>query len=179
MLYKLAYNKELKHLKTLIRPDKFEICGLGSVLTAIGGIPATMIKEKNGGAVERIVHELKICKRSRFLISPKGTIVKGAWRSGYFHIAKQLEANLVAIGMDYEKKCVFIGQIVSHKLEEVQIKALLLDDIRKIVPKFADREVVEIRKHDQDDVHLIHPYRLCVVIGAMGLCCMRLLRVWM
>lgn len=155
VLYYLSYPKELKNLKTLIKPDYFKY--IGWFLYRIGGIPSTNIAYKNGGNVIKIVDVLKSSKSSQLLISPKGTICKGDWRSGYFHIAKLLKAPLIAIGVDYDDKKINIGSLIDYQLEENEIKHHLYRDLSNIVPLYPEREMMKIRKYNY--ISVIDPNR--------------------
>lgn len=165
VLYYLAYPNELKNLKTLIKPDYFEY--IGWFLYRVGGIPSTHISNKNGGATTKIVETLKSYPSSQLLISPKGTILKGEWRTGYYYIAKELNAKLVAIGLDYETKQIKTGNLIDNHLDEIEIKHLLYKDLSKIVPLYPDREMMKIRNHNPDNVNVVHPDRF---IGVYFLC---------
>ena len=105
LLYLLSYPKRLGHIKTLMKPQPFGYAGW--LLNRFGCIPSTKVDDKNGGAVSRIVSTLTQFNRYIFLISPKGTIVKREWRSGYYYIAKQLDAHLLVTGLDYEYKSAY------------------------------------------------------------------------
>jgi len=164
VLYYFAYHKELKYLKCLIRGDFFSTW-YGPLLRYVGGIPGTLIREKHGGAVKRIVDEIYQQPRAYFLICPKGTIMQGEWRSGYYYIAQQLQANLIALGMDYEAKKVTIGQMISYKLEEERIKSLLYNDLGNIVPLYPEREMMRIRPHDSKKVSVMSKWRLISIAG--------------
>lgn len=45
-------------------------------------------------------------------IFPEGNRWKDRWRSGYWFIAKQLDRNILTIGLDYEKQSVVLASIV-------------------------------------------------------------------
>lgn len=146
VLYYLSYPEALKNLKTLIKPDYFKY--IGWFLYRIGGIPSTNIAYKNGGNVSKIVETLQSTASSQLLISPKGTILKSNWRTGYLHIAKTLEAPLVAIGVDYDDKKINIGKLIDYHLEEDEIKSKLYNDLSNIVPLYPEREMMPIRKYN-------------------------------
>lgn len=149
LLYYFSH-PQLTNLKTLIKPDYFST--IGFLLNLIGGIPATNIKDKNGGAVERIVSQLLKEEKSHLLISPKGTILRGEWRSGYYHIAKSLNCPLVALGLDYELKKITVCQPVLSIYDEYHIKDLLYKDLATIVPLHPEQENMAIRKHYKPSV---------------------------
>lgn len=158
VLYYLSYPDELQYLKTLIKPDYFNY--IGWFLYKIGGIPSTHISQKNGGATDKIIQVLKSYPSSQLLISPKGTILKGAWRTGYYHIAQALKAPLIAIGVDYELKKVIIGQLIDHQLSNIEIQHKLYQDLGKIVPLYPDREMMKIRNYDKNNLNVIHPEKI-------------------
>ncbi|MCJ7636569.1 MAG: hypothetical protein MUO21_03685, partial [Nitrososphaeraceae archaeon] len=167
LLYLCAYQKELGHLKTLIKPQPFRYAG--RFLRWLGGISATSINDKNGGAVDRIVNELSRFDKFGFLISPKGTIVKSQWRSGYYSIAKQLNLKykiyFIVAGADYEKKCIIASKQVLFDSDETIIREKLQKKLSKIVPLVPSDEIVPIRKHNPNKVSSIDLRRFCSVIG--------------
>src|SRR5579862_7077115 len=69
VLYLLAYSDDLQYVRVLVKPQPFAYIGWG--LRQLGAIPATKIEEKNGGATENIINELKNQEKFVFLISPK------------------------------------------------------------------------------------------------------------
>lgn len=164
-LYLLSYPRRLHHVRTLIKPQPFQYAG--SLLTSLGAIPATKLEDKNGGAVNRIVSELKKWDKCLFLISPKGTIVKSEWRSGYYHIAQQLNANLMAAGLDYERKCIIVCDDIDYNNSEAVISNFLQEQLKDIVPLFPDDEVVTIRPHETNKRGVVDYNRLLSV--TMGL----------
>lgn len=158
LMYYFSNYNTLGNLRTVIKPDYFS--SIGWFLTRVGGIPATNIADKNGGATARIVNAIKSEPKGQLLISPKGTILKGEWRTGYYHIAQQLEAKLVAIGVDYEAKKITIGKVIDHNLPELEIKHKLYKDLSQIVPLYPEREMMRIRGYDENNLNVIHPERL-------------------
>lgn len=162
LLYRLAYFQELEYLRTLVKPQPFRYAGW--LLRLFGAIPATAVEDKNGGSVTRIVNELKQQQHSILLISPKGSIIKRPWRSGYYHIAKQINANIMVAGFDYEKKEIILSNSVSSQLPEDLIKPFLQKKLSEIVPLFPKEEIVPIRPHDTSKRNVISPTRLALII---------------
>lgn len=163
LLYFLAYPRRLNHIRTLMKPQPFQYAGW--LLRRFGAVPATRVDEKNGGAVSRIVRDLKQWDKCMLLISPKGTIVKQEWRSGYYHIAKQLDAHLLVVGLDYEHKYPAASEPIFHKETESEVRDLLFNDLKKIVPLFPEDEIVPIRTHTHRSV--INSTRLACSIGVI------------
>lgn len=148
VIYLLAYPQQLNRVRTLVKPQPFEYAGY--FLRLLGAIPSTRIQDKNGGAINRIISELKLLDNFVFLISPKGTIIKAPWKKGYYHITKELSAELMVIGFDYELKQIRVLNNYSFKeYTEDKLVELLKEDISKIVPLYPECEVVKIRKHNE------------------------------
>ena len=147
LLYRLAHPIWLGHIKMLVKPQPFVYAGW--LLRKFGAIPATKVDEKRGGAVQRITENLSRLNRFLFLISPKGTILNKPWRSGYYHIAKELNAKILVGGLDYEKKSVVIlpGETYTTETEE-DTRDHLQQKISEIVPLFPEGEVVKVRPHN-------------------------------
>jgi len=110
ILYRKAYPEFGNHIKFLIRPDLTEIPFIGNVLINNGAMPSTFIQIKNGGRTKEIIDYLNTQSKFHFLISPKGTIQKSDWKSGYYYITKGTNSHIMALGFDYSK-----GEIVFNE----------------------------------------------------------------
>lgn len=165
LLYKFAYPDELFHIRTLVKPDPFAYAG--PLLRFLGAIPATKVSDKNGGAVSRIIDELKKLDKVVLMICPKGTIIKAPWRTGYYHIAKELKAPLLVVGLDYEKKTVEAGDFVSSEEPEHIVREQLYESLSHIVPLFPEDEVVPIRLHDHSKRSFMN-WTLPIVVGIVS-----------
>lgn len=152
VLYYLAYPEYLRNLRTLITPVYFD--RLSWLLRLVGGMRAPPLYVKYNGTVLNIIKELKEMDNVYFLISPKGTILRSSWRTGYYYIAQGLECPLIALGMDYERKEVGFGNLVDQNLDETLVRDKLVKDLAEIVPLY-DQEVVEIRKHKKSNVTVL------------------------
>jgi 1-acyl-sn-glycerol-3-phosphate acyltransferase len=163
LLYLLAYPKQLTHVRTLVKPQPFRY--MGWLLRRFGAIPATKVEDKQGGAVDRIVAELQSQPKWIFLISPKGTILKRDWRSGYYNIAKACNASIMVTGADYERKClVVIDPSLSMERDESEAQQILQRELATIVPLFPEEEVIAIRKHDVTRRNIMTRRRLGVIV---------------
>jgi len=145
-LYMLSYPYHVHHLTTLIKPQAFKY--FGYVLDTMGAIPSAKIEDRNAGVVDRIVGELEKYKKFILFLSPKGSCVKNQWRSGYYHIAKKSEANILVAGLDYEHMKVVVSKHISYKEEEPVVRTFLQNKLKNIVPLYPEEEVVQIRPHD-------------------------------
>jgi 1-acyl-sn-glycerol-3-phosphate acyltransferase len=144
-LYLMAYPKELAAVRTLVKPQPFQYAGW--LLRKFGAIPSTHVDEKNGGAVDRIVQTLQQSPRFIFLISPKGSIVKREWRSGYYHIANKLDSHVRVAGLDYEKMAVVVSDDIEASKSEDEVRDFCRSRLENIVPLFPEQEIVPIRPH--------------------------------
>lgn len=169
ILYLLAYPHRLRRIRTLVKPQPFKYAGW--LLAKLGAIPSTRVEDKNGGAVPRIVRNLTNCPECVFLISPKGTIIKGEWRSGYYHIATQLDAHMMVAGLDYELKRPMASIPIPHGEKEEDVKPQLLADLGKIVPLFPDSEVVPIRSHNQEKRSIMNRTKFLIMMGITLVTC--------
>lgn len=147
ILYMLAYRHEIPRVRTLVKPDPFAY--MGGILRWLGAIPATKVDEKNGGATHRIVTELSKENSFIFLISPKGTIVRRDWRSGYYNIAKKLNIPIKVTGLDYEHMCVVVTDAIDSQETESAVEEFCKKRLSNIVPLYPEDEVVEIRSHNR------------------------------
>lgn len=177
LLYILSSPELLGNFNVLIKPQPFKYAG--RLLRKIGGIPATKVDDKNGGSVKRIAKELeKKPEGSVLLISPKGSIVKREWRTGYYYLAKELGVPLMTVGLDFEKKCVYASQRISSDLPEPEVREFLQKELANIVPLVSDQEVVEIRSHDPSKVGVVKSWPSAVrEIFLYTLCMITLLQV--
>jgi len=143
-LYLLAYPEELKYVRFMMRPDFFDKPG-GWILYKLGALPGTKITESNGGAVEKTAESLNKLDRFVFLISPKGSIMRREWKSGFYHIANQTNASLTVVGLDYVERCPVITKIQDDILNKDTVIKKLQEDLSTIVPFYRDQEVVDIK----------------------------------
>lgn len=142
-LYLLGYHHVIPSVRTLVKPQPFAYAG--ALLRWIGAIPATHPDDRNGGGVDRVVGELRSQPVNVFMISPKGTILRHEWRSGYYHIAQKLGAPISVIGLDYELHCVRMSEEMAPTESEEAVRAFCYAALSKIVPIHPEQENMEIR----------------------------------
>jgi 1-acyl-sn-glycerol-3-phosphate acyltransferase len=119
LLYKKAYPDFGANIKFLIRPDLTEIPLLGKFLVKNGAIPSTFIQLKNGGRTKEIIDYLNTQSEFCFLISPKGTIRKSEWKTGYYYITKGTGAYIMALGLDYLKKEIVFNDVYPVRGDDI------------------------------------------------------------
>lgn len=170
ILYRLAYPEYLDNLFTLVKPQPFRYAGW--LLNRVGAIPASRLEDKGSGGVQRIVDILNEKKSFKFMLSPKGTIVRREWRSGYFQIAKLTNSVIRVVGLDYADHNVLISKacdVNDYNLESLQ--EVLQNTISKIVPLHPEQEVVPITKRYLTSPTACNPpiSTLCVATTVIGL----------
>lgn len=101
-LYWLSHQEMRENCRVLINPKHMRRWGWAT--EKFGALTSTDRWVRGGGATERLKNELSKLERFAFLISPKGSIDPNPWRSGYYHIAKDLDCYVVPAGFDYRKK---------------------------------------------------------------------------
>lgn len=156
-LYALSYPIREHKLRTLVTPKPFQY--MGNFLRGLGAIESTRVEDSQGGATNRIVAELEQCPKFVFFISPKGTLRNTPWRSGYYHVAKELQLPIFVAGLDYETHrpvLQFNPPIV--KESEPDLRLTLQSQLSQIVPLYPEGEVVPIRDHTYRSVVDWTPY---------------------
>ena len=71
-------------------------------------IPSTCIKKRNGGLISHLVERF-MYKNESICLSPKGTVKKRPWRTGYYHLARELDVNIYPFVIDYEERKAWLG----------------------------------------------------------------------
>ncbi len=166
LLYIFSYPKHFVNAKMLMKPQVFDMCK--GPMEWLGAIPSTKLEDKNGGAVVRIANCLQGLERFVFMISPKGTIVKSKWRSGYFHIARITGADIRVAGLDYVDKKIVVGDIVPYNYDtkESELQEILKEQMGQIVPLYPEEEVMTIRPHREKDRGIVNIFRLSLILIA-------------
>lgn len=156
LLYTWLYPIYTDYIVSLINPTTFE--KYGSILSKMGFIPATRLEDKGKGCVKNVIDKLKDKPKSHLMISPKGTLKKSEWRSGYYWIAKGLNAKVVVVGLDYQKKAPLFGAIHQTGNDLSKLEAKLKRDIGSITPLYPEQEY-----YCYDKKHCTVINKLCLI----------------
>lgn len=90
---------------------------------------------RHGGTLKSVVDELKTLDEFVVPISPKGSIDAGRWRTGYYHLAKELDCHIVVGGLDYhQKKFVFNDPFKIGNMTQQQVEDKCKNQLRHITP---------------------------------------------
>lgn len=155
-LYISAYKDRLQNIRILVKPQPFEYAG--PILRYFQCVASTRIEDKNMGSVQRIVQTVKDVPNVALFLSPKGTIEKNQWRTGYYYIAKELGATVMTIGLDYEKREILSMEPISSSLGINVVEKHLKVGLSAIVPLYPEGEIVTIREHQYNNVGVCSSY---------------------
>jgi 1-acyl-sn-glycerol-3-phosphate acyltransferase len=99
---------------------------VGTWLRGLGGIPVERHAAHN--VVAQMVDEFARRERLILAIAPEGTRKRvERWKSGYWHIARQVGVPILPVGLDFGRRRVVIGKVrwttESHEHDEAGLKA--------------------------------------------------------
>jgi hypothetical protein len=97
LVYKYAFNLNTVHV--VVHAGAYY--KYPKLMKLLNALPATPRERNNGGFVNETVGYFQNKCEYYLFISPKGTLKKDPWRSGYYHIAKGLNLPIYVIGFDY------------------------------------------------------------------------------
>ena len=151
MLYRQAEPIIGKNLYLVVKPQAFKEWGW--FLEPMGCIPATRSEDTGGGFIERTTHKFQD-KNFKIVISPEGKLVASKWRSGYYHLAKNLKASILVAGLDYKKRKIVFGDYHSYskiiKSDYETFQNNLMDEMSKITPLYPEHSYVNITSNSKD-----------------------------
>lgn len=158
LLYKYAYPDYGKRFRMAVKPQVYDSLPqwCHSILDGIGFIKATAHEIKNGGFVKTVVSRLQQEKEFSFLISPKGKMINSPWRSGYYVIAKELDCEIVACGLDYErKKFMTFDPIKIEGRSREEMDRILQEKLEEIVPLNPECSEVKLRSYTKQNIGIV------------------------
>lgn len=167
LLIQLCYSEINNDIFILMKPQMFEY--LGSLWSKLGCIPSTRVEERNGQAVERICKVLNGREKFSLLLSPKGTVKKRNWRTGYYYLAQELNVPIIVVGLDYNKhKPVINKKIITVASKEIHVvQKEIIDLFQSINCLHPENEYIYKLSGNSNHVSLIKEdglwFRICVV----------------
>ena len=88
----------------------FRYFGLGAFLKYMGGIPVN--RANPGGAIGDAIKKIKNIEISLIGMAPEGTRSKVAkWKTGFLRIAKEINAKIIPVSLDFAKKEILLGAV--------------------------------------------------------------------
>lgn len=92
-------------------------------------IPSTRREDSGKGFVKEVVDRLSRLSNYTLVIAPEGTVDRKEWRSGYFHLAKELGCPIQVMGLDYNHHCLVTKDplviVDNYEATEQQLKRLI------------------------------------------------------
>ena len=83
---------------------------LGVFLRYMGGIPVD--RSRPGGVIQVVIDKIKNNENALIALSPEGTRSKVVeWKTGFLRIAKELNAKIVPVSLDFSKKEILFGDV--------------------------------------------------------------------
>jgi 1-acyl-sn-glycerol-3-phosphate acyltransferase len=172
VVYKLAYPEWLGHAKIVVKTEIYDVCPefVQNILNQMGFVRAPSYAVKNGGFVNATAESLQNLKSYMFLISPKGMRDVGPWRTGYYVIAQKLNVDIMAGGLDFEKKKIVFYEPISIKDKtKEQVEKILRDQIGQIVPLYPNCSEVDLRKYSPENVSLFSLSHVLILVLVTGI----------
>ena len=135
MLYSNIYPNLANEFRTMVTERNF-VFGLHFLLRSYNCIPVP--KACNSNTVKRVCDQLKEDPSIRGLImSPKGKLARSPWKSGFYHIAKEMGWKVRVCGFDFERRCFAFGPVRDLASTYEKTKSILEKDMGFIVPGVA------------------------------------------
>lgn len=156
LLYTFAQPQAFTTSWGVMKPQPFRY--FGKFLRGRGFIPATRREDNGQGFVAATTKQFKDKSAFNIFISPEGTRVTNPWRSGYYHLAREMNADICVAGLDYEEQRFVIknrhnlfvykseqplaGMNSQHKLE-----GIFKEDMKSIVPLYPSSSFICVKAY--------------------------------
>ena len=137
LLYWAAVPPIVKDMYVVMKPQPFKYLGW---LLEPTFIPATSITDRGLGFVESTTRRFQGKTTFQLMLSPKGTIIDAPWRSGWYYLARNLNAEVQVVGLDYRLKTVVFQPARPLSYKE-QLEAQLKEDMTHITPLYVNQEL--------------------------------------
>lgn len=107
----------------------------GWILARMGMIGAASRDKDRGGSMTSIIRQLRDIPEFILPASPKGDIKMRSWRSGYYHMAKELDCHLAVGGLDYhQKRYILHDPFKIGNMTQQQVEDKCKNQLRDITP---------------------------------------------
>lgn len=127
--------------------DTLFIPPLGWFMRSIGGVPVDRHHQHN--VVEQSVHEFRAREQFVLVLAPEGTRRRvPAWRSGFWHVARQAGVPICCVAFDWGRKSVRLGPSTMASEDDAAA------GIARMRSYYDD-----VRGHDPSQQTSLRPYR--------------------
>lgn len=148
VLYIFAQPDLLSDGYFVMKPQPFEKW-YGAILKKGRFIPATRREESGKGFVSKTAALVALKSKAYVFISPEGTRAANEWKTGFYHLAQEMNAKVGIIGLDYELQEPSIKKLYDPQdyssFEE--FKEALMKDMSSIVPLYPSSSGSPVRKY--------------------------------
>ena len=173
VLHRLAYPHLFDGIRFVVKPEPFK--KYSWLLGKLGCIKSTSINETGGGFVTSVSDQINDMEVCRLFISPKGTIVKARWKTGYYYIARSTKSYVIGSGFDYEKKTFVttkLRKLTKNGVERTfdELSSIVKDDMRVIVPLNSGWSEIEFECKSPHMVSAISYTKLASFIATFPIC---------
>jgi len=168
-IHGLIFPELMDHVYTVMQPQPFN-SWYGKYLRMWNFIPATRAEDAGNGFVKETVDLFKKKDRAFLMLSPEGRILQTKWRSGYYHIAKELDIPIIVVGFDYEIRSLVANKFRTHQEYQTKEKMeeILMNDMATVIPLHPHQSHVKITKaHNPVNVMAYDPIMISNVITAI------------
>jgi 1-acyl-sn-glycerol-3-phosphate acyltransferase len=129
---------------------KYELFrGLGKyVLNYLGMVPIYWDRKAN--TTQQIINHFQNCKSNNLYLGifPEGSRWKDRWRSGFWHIAKELNCDILTLGLDYQKNYIIPNTIITPSNNFEHDLAIVKEQLYPFVPLYPEHTDLITRIND-------------------------------
>jgi hypothetical protein len=143
-MYYIAY-PELENCYTLVNETAYKKHRVLQLFSCLISTPK-LEETKGKGTVKTIALKLNKLDKYALLISPKGTVKKQDWRTGWFHLAKELDCKMICGGVDYDEHTIKVSDIIDVTDIE-STRNTVLEKLTDVVPLYPENEHHLCRAH--------------------------------
>lgn len=116
-----------------------------SVLVKLGGIPVD--RSAANGVVEQTAQQFAVRDHFLLALAPEGTRqAVEKWKRGFYHIARQAEVPIVAIGLDYGRKQIGISSPISAQQPFTETARQIADFYAPVRGKIHDQAALTYKE---------------------------------
>lgn len=129
---------------------KYELFrGFGKyVLNYLGMVPIYWDRKAN--TTQQIINHFKNCESNNLYLGifPEGSRWKDRWRSGFWHIAKELNCNILTLGLDYQKHYIIPNTIITPSNNFQNDLTIVKEQLYPFVPLYPEHTDLITRLND-------------------------------
>jgi len=108
------------------------------ILNYLGMVPIYWDRKSN--TTQQIINHFQNCKSKNLYLGifPEGNRWKDRWRSGFWHIAKELNCDILTLGLDYQKNYIIPFTIITPSNNFEHDLAIVKEQLYPFVPLYPE-----------------------------------------